>query len=590
MALLDKRLYDGAADLSGGVDGGRRPDTLNANQCAKAENVQFRSGAASSRLPFADLVHTFANDVFYLPSGFLDIQSLGGLNSTSTQEAFEDGVFQCAHYYAPPNGPESIVASIGGRVMQIAIRQNRSIRVTEKPLPARNNSLSRIAYMTQADRFLIVQDGESAAIVLDGTVVTRSSAADDGIPVGTIMAYGMGRLVVVDPKRHDLVFGDLYGSHLDLPNWGDSVIKFSETKFLDEGGSASVSAVHGKVEGLIFVPQQDSVTGDGELMALTERGAIGFYISLPRDKWKQSAFQRVTLLNEGGRGSRMVVSVNGDVWFRSQDGFRSYRQARAEIQGWARLPMSTEIREWTESDTERMLEYGSMIHFDNRMISTCTPQSNGNRTYHLGLLALDFDVLSSFGSASRPSWDGHWTKLRITQLVSGMFNGEERAFAFAIAANGKNHLYELMKEGIDDWDAPITSSLTGRSLTFNSPMDEKELIGGDIWVTGVAKTTTITISYRPDQAPAFATWKTLAAIAATGTCGAINCGGCPTIVAGYYPRRTIGKPPDACDSMTNRSLRRGFEFQPRLSWTGKATIRKFRLHAKPIIEKTHADC
>lgn len=594
--ILDEaRVYDGFDSLSGGMDAGRRPDAIGENQCASSSNVVFRGGLPSSRPPFLDLTHSFDNQHYYRVDGAYDSGSPVDPTSISTQTAFETGIFQGAAYYAPGSQAESIIAMIGGRLFRILPEANRIIHITEIKMDRRNTVIRDMAYLTQADRFMIVQDGESRPIIFDGVGARR--AADNEVPVGTLMAYGMGRLVVVSPNRHDIVFGDLYGSHADFIDPGESVLKFEETLFLNEGFAASINTTMGKIKALAFAPQQDSSTGDGELLAFAERGVQSFFLSIPREEWKASAFQRVTLLNVGGAGHRMIVSINGDVWFRAPDGWRSYRQARAEIRGWARLPMSTEIRPWMEADTQTLLEHGSAIHFDNRLVSTCTPQPNQGRTYHKGLVALDFDVLSAFGEATRPAWDGHWTKLKFVQLVSGTFTGIERAFSFALTLDGKNHLYELMRSGRKDFDGPISSELIGRSMTFRSPngatmsFNEKELLMADLWIDHVSDPVTMTLDFKPDQLPDWVPWKILPEISPVGECGALTCGGCPTIRDGFFPRRTVGKPPDGCDELnTKRSYRRGFEFQPRLRWVGHASIRRLRLHAHVRPEDPKATC
>lgn len=597
MPLLDKnRVFDGFDNLVGGMDAGRRPDAIGETQCAGARNVQFRGGLPSSRPPFLDLTHIYDSEVYYRPTGVYDFNSPADPDSVSTQTAFKTKRFQGAHYFSPGSQQrESVMAMVGGRLFKILPEANRKIHITEVKLDRRNAEENPHAYMVQADRFHITQDNESKPIIFDGINARR--AAEGEVPVGNVMAYGMGRLIVVGTNRRDIYFGDLYGSHGQFIDPGESVLLFEETTFLNEGFPASVSTAMGQVRALIFAPQQDSSTGDGELLGFAERGVASFFLSQPREVWKESAFQRVTLLGVGARGARLVTSINGDVWFRSQDGWRSYRQARAEINGWARLPMSTEVRPWLDAETASLLEHGSVIHFDNRLISTCNPRPNRGRPYFSNLLSLDFDILSSFGQAPRPAWDGPWSKLKFTQLVSGMFNGEERAFVFAINAVGENHVYELMREGARDFDGPIESELIGRSMTCKSengtPMafNEKEILMADIWIDNVTDPVTMTLDYKPDQVPDWVPWKTLPVISPVGTCGEVTCGGCPTIRKGFYPRRTVGKPPDACDSAnTNRQMRRGFEFQPRLRWSGHASVRRFRLHCKTLVEDTKASC
>lgn len=601
MALLDKnRLFDGFANLSGGVDAGRNPSLIELTQCASAENMVFRGGVPKTRPGFASAELNFSTvGVHYDANGVFD-----GYTSPAEGSAFFGGIFQGAVYYSPGGGrKESIVIMAGGRLFELIPQLGlnagtvTNMDVQEIVLDKINFPTIPRAYLVQADRFCVIQDGQSKPIIYDGVKARRATETE--VPVGTIMAYGMGRLVVAVNDKRELMFSDLYGSNVDANDPGAAVLSFTETTFLNEGGAASIAFALGKISGLHFVPQQDSSVGDGQLLAFSEGGISTFQLALPREQWKESAFQRLVLYNVGGRGDRAIVSINEDVWFRSDDGWRSYRQARAEQSGWAHLPMSTNVRTWTDNDTPEWLDYGSAIAFDNRLICTCTPQPNEWRVFHNGLLAVDFDVLSSFGQTTQPAWDGHWSQIRAQQLVQGSFNGVHRAYSLGLLPDinvlpGQLAfvIMEITKDdaGDDGGDSPISWELIPRSFDFQSPFNEKELFGADVWVDQVRDDVTLQLAYRPDQHPEWTDWQTLPIISPVGTPQEITPGGVPTLIANFFPRRTIVKPDNDVDttSFTGRNMRRGFEFQPRVRGTGHCAIRKLRLHAKQLVEDDKA--
>lgn len=582
MALQsDKRVYDGWSNLSGGQDAGRSPNLIGENQCARAENLIFRGGVPGTRPGFLLRGLTFTNpSMAYNANGTFLSDDTGGDESRAN---FLGGRFQGAGYYAPRNLPESFIVQVSGRLYQVIPNTTGGAVVTEIKLEQRSSRHRRLAYMQQADRFMIVQDGESRPIIYDGITARRAKANE--VPVGTIMAYGMGRLVVV--RNRNIYFGDLYGSH-DGTDPGDSVLTFEESTFLNEGYPAAISFALGRISGARFVPQQDSSVGDGELLVFAEGGVSSFFLSQPRENWKQSAFQRITLLNIGSRGHRAAVSINGDLWFRSNEGWRSYRQARAEINGWARLPMSTEVRNYVDVDTDQWLIYGSAVTFDNRLIGTCTPRPNQGRLIHKGLLVLDFDVLSSFGDTVKPAWDGHWHGLDVTQLVEGSFKSSRRAFAFAIDAGGQNSLHEITKNAARDTGGQIPCELAMRSYDFKAGYNEKEIYSADAWFSHIKSSIAPTLTYRPDQQPEWQPWFTRNAVAPIGTCQEITCGGCPTIRYNFAPRLTFPKPGNVTDTFTGRHMRLGYEFQPKLTWTGSAKLHRFRLHAMQLVEDSKA--
>jgi hypothetical protein len=111
------------------------------------------------------------------------------------------------------------------------------------------------------------------------------------------------------------------------------------------------------------------------------------------------------------------------------------------------------------------------------------------------MVSVDFNVLSSFGVTNKPAWDGHWTfpqGIQISQIVNGIFNGVQRAFAFGVDASGNNQLYEISMDDKDDWgDQKINWELVSRSFDFqklsqqSSPFTEVELYDADVWLEDI---------------------------------------------------------------------------------------------------------
>jgi len=394
------------------------------------------------------------------------------------------------------------------------------------PAPYRNYRWSPIAFMVQADKFLIAQDGISKAIIFDGKVARRSNLEGMPdtleVPTGTMMAYGMGRLVVVVNER-DVAFGDLYGSHLDKQtDPADSIILFTERTFLAGGFDAAIPFQQGVATGIQFFPQLDTSTGNGQLLVFAERGAASFNLAIDRLLWQTSQFQILALLTTGLRGHRSVSAVNEDMWFRSDDGFRSFRQARSDSWGWAHIPLSTNVEQFINADDGMLLKFCSSIYFDNRIIATCSPVWNARtgtdlqpslrgRVYHQGMVVVDFDVLSSFGTKYKPTWEGHWTignefqsslpDIKIAQLVTANIEGVTRAFAFGMKESRdgagrvtyQNQLYELSFEDRDDFSGAIPWEIVTRAFDFKggnqgtNQFTENELYDGDIWISEISQ-------------------------------------------------------------------------------------------------------
>lgn len=590
--ITDKnRIYDGFLSCEGGVDAGRIANKIALNQAVEAENVTFRGGEPTTRPGWRKLTGTLTNpNLGYDDNGVLTGAPTDAQKGSARYPA---GVFQGATFYAARGGDACIIAMIDGRMFKL-VPGDYTVSISEIALLRQNRASLTKAYLNQADKWLIIQDGESLPIIYNGATARRS--ASDEVPVGTIMAYGLGRIVVILPDFQSIEFGDLYGSHAGA-DAGDSVIKFTETTFLTGGFNSSIPFALGTITAASFFPQLDTSTGQGPLMVFTNRGAASFAVNLDRTQWQTGNFQSETLLSTGVRGWRSVEALNEDLFFRSDDGQRTFRQARSEASGWHHLPLSTNVEQWFDRDTPWLRDYTSAITFDNRLLTLVSPAWNHGRPFFGGLVALDFNVLSSFGANTKPAWDGHWSnpQVRFSQLVRGIFHGTERAFAFGLDENDTNQLYEITLEDSDDFNGKIPGRLVNRSFDFSGnqasdPFSEKELYMGDIWLSEVKDINfTMDVSYRPDNYPHWVAWDTIGPIQPIGQFGIVDPDtGVPTIEPGFVPRQTLEKPPDDTDPTTKRRLRRGYEFQTALDWTGHVKIDRFRVHATTKPEKSRA--
>jgi hypothetical protein len=179
--ILDKnRIFDGFSNLSDGMDAGRNPSLLPPTQCASAENMVFRGGVPRTRPGVRVTWLNFTNPhLYYNSDDTFGGDSFGGFQSESN---FQLSAFQGAGYYAPAGRkPACVIALIGGRLYQIIPRPNVSqpgfsttMEITEIPLDKRNSPTMKKAYVTQADRFCVIQDGQSKPIIYDGVTARRA--------------------------------------------------------------------------------------------------------------------------------------------------------------------------------------------------------------------------------------------------------------------------------------------------------------------------------------------------------------------------------------------------------------------------------
>ncbi len=489
---------------------------------------------------------------------------------------------------------EVLVCSVGGRIWTIDRCSFVVQEITPGGRAGRNSRCHSIAYFVQAEQFLVIQDGESKPIIWDGGFAFR--ARDGQVPVGTIMAYGQGRIWLVQGPR--LLAGDLVGSY---PN---AVIGFTELSFLATNGIIYPSFTVGNMTGLEFIPQQDTNTGIGSLLVIGEKGIASVYAEKERSSWV-TGIARVTLINIGGVGHRALVGINGDVWFEAKDGWRSYRHARGEVDKWYQLPMSQEVQIYTDASATNLKPYDSAIFFDNRLLATTDPIWQNGRWSARGMIVLDFNVLAAFGEASKPAWEGLWTGVNIMQLV----RGKDSAWAFAIDPSGATALYELSTTAntpVDDTDLTgerrIECELVSGAFVFDSgnratevgAQAQKVLWGGEKWIRDLAGRALIDTYYRRDGEECWQFWKEFDICADVDLCTR-ECA-FPQPLYQYRNRLRQGSPstvePHNCSTLpanaTNTGrLYVGYEFQEKTTWKGRLTISLSRIQA--MVDKKEPD-
>jgi len=393
---------DGFSSQLGGANGGIMPNLLDQDQYAAGVNVTCSNAYIATRPGF--------------------IQRSLSISSDSVQAFFQTGNPQGMKSFQ--NGDRTyLICSIGGRVY--AIDPVNNFNTTDlTPSDGPNSSTNPKAFMCQAEEYFIIQDGVSKPIIL--TSLTPSRAVDGQVPIGTAMAYGWGRLWVA--KDNLFLAGDIYGGNT-------TVIDFTETQYFAEGGAFRLPSTCGQLTGMVFIPLQDTATGQGQLLVGGEYGIASVNGGIPRSQWKETQIQQIAQLDVGFVGQDTNALLNGDVFYRAFDGIRSYRMARAQQGINGNTPQSNEVSPYTDTDTQEFLKYGSSVYFNGRILTTTNPVWKGTYCYHKGLLSLNSQPQSSIGSKSPPVWEGVWTGLNIVQITKGIFNQQERCFALVRNVN-----------------------------------------------------------------------------------------------------------------------------------------------------------
>jgi len=150
-----KKYVDFLSDFSGGIDSGVSPLLLPKNQLSMTVNCSLRFGFIHPRPP-----------VVQIPLNFNGNTALAALLQT--------GLFQGSGYYRPDAGAESLVAVVGGHVIQFQ-STGSAWNVTDVSVPGSlGNPATQQVWMWQAEKWMIINDGVLLPVLFDGSTSRRS--------------------------------------------------------------------------------------------------------------------------------------------------------------------------------------------------------------------------------------------------------------------------------------------------------------------------------------------------------------------------------------------------------------------------------
>lgn len=487
-------VFDGHTSLFG-MDADTDPTALKPVFVTKAVNRIFRGGKNDTRPSFQAMSLSFAND--------------------DDKLLFETGNVQGMWPYlkTTPGRFDGLAVSIAGTIFFIAL-VNESAYVSR--IIDGNDKAPLHAFFVQAEEWLYVQDGHNPAIFWDGLNAATRSPGDpeNKMPIGSLMNYSHGRIFLANEfnevRASDVMFGDGFTHTTNVQN-------FTETDYWQEGGAFIIPSSYGQITGMVTLPAiAANLRGQGELVVFAENGAMSLDVNLPRLQWKDAQIQKTALVGRGNLAPNALLTVNGDAWYKSADGWATYSNSRLDFTNRPSFrKFSRQINNWINSENPALRRYASHVFFDNRILGTTQPtlsltrtiEGAGSHRYFKGIVSLDLDPASGTNGGDVINFDGLWTGIRPTEMKVL----RDRLFAMSYDADGINRLYEINKErGDDNRSKQIESFYVTRRMggqaSQSSEFLVKKFVGGELWVSEVDRASELSIEFRPDHCPCWTTF------------------------------------------------------------------------------------
>lgn len=394
------------------------------------------------------------------------------------------------------------------------------------------------------------------------------------MPACRMGAYGMGRNWVSLTDGISFIGMDIVGSSAGTIayNFRDAVLKNTQNTFLTSGtfrlpGSGDI------ITSMTFTANLDQALGQGPLQIGTASTMFSCNAPVDNTTWQTLTNPLLTesLIGFGPLAQNSTLQVNSDTMFRATPYIGSLILARRDFDingtAWGNSGQSREMIRVTQADTTSLLNYSSAIVFDNRLRMTCAPNVSGQGTFHMGEIALNFDLISTLRGKAPPVYDGLWEGLNVLQYCSGLFGTVQRAFAFTFnITDSIIELFELLPTGsqhLDNGTTPIKWVMETPML-FNSdvkPLTEiVKLLDGELYVSDVQSTVHFKVQYRPLFQQCWVDWTEF------DVCADMTGENAQPLA--MFPLGLSEPSPKPCDSVNNRPMRESAAFQLRIEITG----------------------
>jgi len=430
---------------------------------------------------------------------------------------------------------------------------------------------------------LVNQSSTPTGGVISSGVTVSWFHAQNSLPPGRMGAYVMGRNWVSLPNGKQWIVSDLVGgsSGTQANEFRDAVLHVTENNFLAGGGLFTVPGSAGDIRAIREAATLDASLGQGPVQIFTPDKVFSCNSPVDRLTWQSLTNPILTesLISNGALSQWSTQNANGDILFRAVDGLRSLILGRRDFDTWGNVPQSLEVDPILARDDRGLSQFSSSVVFDNRYLLTVSPKRVGSGVYHRGIVALNFDPISTLRGKAPSVYDGLWTGLNVLQLLVGEFAGVQRCFAFTVnTTNSQIELWEIMpteSELIqDDGSVPIRIEMWSPTIFKDADQRTriyKRLTNGEIYVDQLIGTVGFDVYWKPDEYPCWTLWYRW-----TECAGSDSDDSKPQ----FRPVMGLGEPSsNFCDPTNNRPLREGFNFQIKIIIVGHCQFKGARFEA-----------
>jgi len=567
-------------DAKGGMNAADKPHKIAANQFARGTNIGISNGYPGTR-----------HGIRVVPLSGDDAEFIA-INNVQGSIFFNPAKGQGGIILGESNPRLALAA--GGRKYVVGIEGQGDLskaKVTIIPGGLVTNSQLHLVWWSAWEDLLLAQDGQANCIVWDSVGDATFSAGYDTIDKpsseipngGTVMAYVHARGVTVVNSRQILVGDSLHRTNqttsINLRGFTEQVYWATGQHFLPPSAMGGINAA-------AILPIRDTTHGHSDLMIHCEDGVFSLDLSqFPRSSWSDKNLVRHVLLQSGATGPYAVAIYDGDQLYRTRKGVQTLRSAAAEsrLEGNPNQTISNQVNTWLSADYKRWLRFASVALWEEgrRFFVTTQPIVQGRWRWHRGFVVRNTDPAES--EVDTPAvWEGIWTLppscAGVIQFVGGIFDGEDRMFAWVRGSDGRNKLVEFcsyLREDIleDGTRHPIRSQLITRAMDAGQWWKTREFTDGKLFLLDVIGRVRWGVWVRSAESPEWVPWR-------AGVVEVPELGPGEADIAANPPRPIsipLGRIPDGCNDDGTGKTSETRSIQCLIRWEGSCKLEGIRV-------------
>lgn len=338
------------------------------------------------------------------------------------------------------------------------------------------------AFFKQALNILTYNDSKNPGLYWTGNptypakrIYESSFVGDYPMPISNVSVFAFGRLFSATPNELVYASDYIYAQGISLEK-REAVLRFQESTYPSSGDGFGAPTNMGTITGMITVPQSNTINGYGDILVTCSNGVFSISPNNKvRNEWTNDpSMQRNVFEGKGCVAHKSITLFNNQIVYR--DSSCEYSSLNLDIARYQSnqefAAISREVERYTDYDNDSDdIQYCCSATTNKRFLSSVchrkeTSISSGTHRYGMGMISA---CLQKKNGASFLSWEGLWTGIRPTGIVTTNVGNIKRTYISSFDADKQNRIYFLdEKNRGDDYSLSNGPSRIKSKFTYSS--------------------------------------------------------------------------------------------------------------------------